>query len=140
MIIAILDTNGAGLGQNIIKKLKKDLCDDINIIALGTNTFATSKMVKAGAHVGVSGEKGICSFCRKNDVDCIIAPIGILCNGEKDMELCPSICKSIINMNCTKYILPLQKHDIYIPGTRNLQIKDFIDEIISDIKSKMMIS
>lgn len=140
MIIAILDTNGAGLGQNIIKKLKKDLCDDINIIALGTNTFATSKMVKAGAHVGVSGEKGICSFCKKNDVDCIIAPIGILCNGEKDMELCPSICKSIINMNCTKYILPLQKHDIYIPGTRNLQIKDFIDEIISDIKSKMVIS
>ena len=140
MIIAILDTNGAGLGQNIIKKLKKDLCDDINIIALGTNTFATSKMVKAGAHVGVSGEKGICSFCKKNDVDCIIAPIGILCNGEKDMELCPSICKSIINMNCTKYILPLQKHDIYIPGTRNLQIKDFIDEIISDIKNKMVIS
>lgn len=140
MIIAILDTNGAGLGQNIIKKLKKDLCSDINIIALGTNTFATSKMVKAGAHVGVSGEKGICSFCKKNDVDCIIAPIGILCNGEKDMELCPSICKSIINMNCTKYILPLQKHDIYIPGTRNLQIKDFIDEIISDIKNKMVIS
>ena len=140
MIIAILDTNGAGLGQNIIKKLKKDLCSDINIIALGTNTFATSKMVKAGAHVGVSGEKGICSFCKKNDVDCIIAPIGILCNGEKDMELCPSICKSIINMNCTKYILPLQKHDIYIPGTRNLQIKDFIDEIISDIKNKIVIS
>ena len=140
MIIAILDTNGAGLGQNIIKKLKKDLFHDINIIALGTNTFATSKMVKAGAHIGVSGEKSICSFCKKNKVDCIIAPIGILCNGEKDMELCPSICKAVINMDCTKYIIPLQKHDIYIPGTRNLQIKDFIEEIISDIKCKMVIS
>ena len=140
MIIAILDTNGAGLGQNIIKKLKKDLFHDINIIALGTNTFATSKMVKAGAHIGVSGEKSICSFCKKNKVDCIIAPIGILCNGEKDMELCPSICKAVINMDCTKYIIPLQKHDIYIPGTRNLQIKDFIEEIISDIKFKMVIS
>ena len=93
MIIAIFDTNGAGLGQNIIKRLKKDLSNDINIIALGTNTFATSKMVKAGAHVGVSGEKAISSFCKKNKVDCIIAPIGILCNGEKDIELCPSICK-----------------------------------------------
>ena len=114
MIIAIFDTNGAGLGQNIIKRLKKDLSNDINIIALGTNTFATSKMVKAGAHVGVSGEK--------------------------DMELCPSICKSIINMDCTKYILPLQKYDIYIPGTRNFQIKDFIEEILSDIKNKMVTS
>ena len=140
MIIAILDTNGAGLGQNIIKKLKKDLFYDINIIALGTNTFATSKMVKAGAHIGVSGEKAICSFCKKNKVDCLIAPIGILCNGEKDIELCPSICKAVINMNCTKYILPLQKYDIYIPGTRDLQIKDFIEEIISDIKCKMVIS
>lgn len=140
MIIAIFDTNGAGLGQNIIKRLKKDLSNDINIIALGTNTFATSKMVKAGAHVGVSGEKAISSFCKKNKVDCVIAPIGILCNGEKDMELCPSICKSIINMDCTKYILPLQKYDIYIPGTRNLQIKDFIEEILSDIKNKMVTS
>ena len=77
---------------------------------------------------------------KKNKVDCIIAPIGILCNGEKDMELCPSICKAVINMDCTKYIIPLQKHDIYIPGTRNLQIKDFIEEIISDIKCKMVIS
>lgn len=140
MIIAILDTNGAGLGQNIIKKFKKEFSNDINIIALGTNTFATSKMVKAGAHIGVSGEKAICYFCKKNEVNCIIAPIGVLCNGEKDMELCPSICKAIINMNCTKYILPLQKYNIYIPGTRNLQIKDFIDEIISDIKNKMVIS
>lgn len=140
MIVAVIDTNGAGLGQNIIKKLKKELCNDINIIALGTNTFATSQMVKSGAHLGISGEKAICSFCKKKKIDFIIAPIGILCNGEKDIELCPCICKSVINLDCVKYILPLQKHNIYIPGTRNLQIKDFIDEIISDIKSKIVIN
>lgn len=65
MIVAILDTNGAGLGQSIIKKIKQEICADINIIALGTNTFATSKMVKSGAHVGISGEKAICAFCKK---------------------------------------------------------------------------
>lgn len=137
MIVAILDTNGAGLGQSIIKKIKQEICADINIIALGTNTFATSKMVKSGAHVGISGEKAICAFCKKNTADCIIAPIGILCNGEKDMELCPCICKAIINMDCTKYILPLQRYNLYIPGTRELSIKDIVDEIIDDIKSKL---
>lgn len=137
MIIAVLDTNGAGLGQSIIKKLKQEISTDMNIIALGTNTLATSKMVKSGAHIGISGEKAIYAFCNKNAVDCIIAPIGILCNGEKDMELSPCICKAVINMSCTKYILPLQKYNIYIPGTRELSIKDIIDEIIDDIKSRI---
>jgi len=44
---------------------------------------------------------------------------------------------SIFNMDCTKYIIPLQKHGIYIPGTRNLQIKDIINEIVTDIKNRL---
>ena len=137
MIIAVLDTNGAGLGQSIIKKLKQEINKDINIIALGTNTFATSKMVKSGANLGISGEKAICAFCKKNNIDFIIAPIGILCNGEKDIELCPCICKAVLNLDCIKYILPLQRYNIYIPGTRELAIKDMIDEIINDINIKI---
>jgi len=134
MKIAVIDAQGAGLGQTIIKKIRKEIDLDVYIIALGTNTFATSNMVRCGANVGISGEKAICSFCRTNKIDSIIGPIGIICNGGINGEVTPLISYSIFNMDCTKYILPLQKHGIYIPGTRNLQIKDIIEEIVLNIK------
>lgn len=137
MKIAVIDAQGAGLGQNIIKRLRKEIDQDVYIIALGTNSFATSKMVKAGANVGISGEKAISSFCKETKIDSIIGPIGIICSGGIHGEITAMISNAIFNMDCTKYILPLQKHGIYIPGTRNLQIKDIIEEILLDIKNNI---
>jgi len=134
MKIAVIDAQGAGLGQTIIKKIHKEIDLDIYIVALGTNTLATSNMIRAGANEGISGEKSICSFCKTIKIDSIIGPIGILCSGGINGEVTSMISNSIFNMDCTKYILPLQKHGIYIPGTRNLQIKDMIEEIVLDIK------
>jgi len=134
MKIAVIDAQGAGIGQAVIKKIRKEIEDDIYIIALGTNTYATSTMIKAGADVGISGEIEISKFCSENQLDSIIGPIGIICNGGINGEITPLISRSIFKKDCTKYILPLQKHGIYIPGTRNLQIKDIIEEIVLDIK------
>lgn len=137
MKIAVIDIQGAGLGQSIIKKIRREINDNIYIIALGVNTCATSNMVRAGANVGISGERAICSFCRSNMIDSIIVPIGIMCNGYINEEITSIIPQSIFNMDCIKYILPLQKHGIYIPGTRNLEIKDIITEVIVDIKKRV---
>lgn len=137
MRIAIIDAQGAGLGQTIIKKIRKDLSSDIYIIALGTNSFATSNMIKAGANIGIMGENEICSFCTNNIIDSLIGPIGVICTGGINGEITALISESLFNMDCIKYIIPLQNHGIYIPGTRNLQIKEIIEEIVLDIKKKL---
>lgn len=134
MKIAIIDAQGAGLGQTIIKKLLREIKEDIYILALGTNSVATAKMVRSGARVGITGESAICTFCSTQEVDCIIGPIGIMVSGGINGEITPKISQAIFKMECTKYIIPLQKHGIYIPGTRNLEIKEIIQEIIEDIK------
>lgn len=138
MRIAVIDAQGAGLGQTIIKRLKKEILHTIYIIALGTNTIATSNMVKAGANVGITGSNAICSFCIRNGADCIIGPIGIICNGGIEGEITSQISTSIFNMNCTKYIIPLRKHGIYIPGTRDMEIKEIMQEIIDDINKSFI--
>lgn len=134
MKIAIIDAQGAGIGQTIIKRIRKEITNNIYIVALGTNVLATSNMIKAGANTGISGEREICSFCKTNKIDSIIGPIGIICSGGINGEITPMVSDAIFNMDCTKYILPLQKHGIYIPGTRNLQIKDMIEEIVLNLK------
>ncbi|SHK07707.1 protein of unknown function [Paramaledivibacter caminithermalis DSM 15212] len=137
MKIAVLDAQGAGLGKTIIKKIKKEIDSDIYLIALGTNPVATSNMIKAGANTGITGEKDICSFCETNNPDCIIGPIGIICSGGIKGEITSSISQAVFKLECTKYIIPMQKHGIYIPGTTKLKIKDIIDEIISSIKENI---
>jgi hypothetical protein len=137
MKVAVIDAQGAGIGQSVIKKIRKEIADNLYIVALGTNSCATSNMVRAGANVGITGEKAIVAFCKNNALDAIIAPIGALYSGGINGEITASISKAILDLESIKYIMPLQKHGIYIPGTRNLQIKDIIDEIVFDIKGRL---
>ncbi len=133
MKIAIIDAQGAGLGRTIIKRLRKEINTNIYIYALGTNPIATSNMIKEGADEGITGEDAIHSFCKTTKVDSIIGPIGIICSGGIDGEITPLISQAIFEMDCIKYIIPLQKHGIYIPGTTTLRIKEIFDDIINDI-------
>lgn len=134
MKIAVIDGQGGGLGKIIIEKLKRELGDDVEILALGTNAYATANMVKAGANEGASGESAICFCCKNVKFNCIIGPIGIVCPNSMLGELTPLMAEAIFNSECTKYIVPISKHGLYIPGIKNLQINDFIHEIAMDIK------
>jgi hypothetical protein len=134
MRIAVIDGQGGGLGKTIIEKLKKDLGNNVEILALGTNAYATSSMVKVGASEGASGESAICFCCKNVKFDCIIGPIGIVCPNSMLGELTPLMAEAIFNCDCTKYLIPLNKHGIFIPGIKHLQIHDFIQEITDEIK------
>ncbi|MDF2880628.1 MAG: hypothetical protein K0R54_1185 [Clostridiaceae bacterium] len=137
MNIAVIDAQGGGIGQTVVKKLRREFKSDINIFALGTNSTATSNMLKAGSNYGITGEESIISFCHTKKINAIIGPIGIMVSGGINGEITTAISKSIFEMECIKYIVPMRKHGIYIPGTRNLEIKDIIDEIIENIKLEM---
>lgn len=136
MKIAVIDGQGAGLGQAVIKKIRREIGTDIFITALGTNEKASSNMMKSGANKSITGSHDITLFCSQQKIDCIIGPIGIVCSGGINGEISSSVSESIFTMDCTKYIIPLQNHGIYIPGTRNLEIKEIIDEIVMDIKKR----
>ena len=136
MRIAIIDAQGAGIGQSVIKKIRKDTGKKHKLIALGTNAKAGLNMIEAGADEVFTGEISICKFLNENRIDCIIGPIGIICNGGIEGEISDTISSAIFNSNCNKYIIPLRKHGIYIPGTWNLEIKDMINEIVRKISEK----
>lgn len=137
MIIAVVDAKGAGMGREIVKRLCheiKALNHDITIAALGTNETASENMLKEGADIGITGDADICNYLYDNNIFCIIGPIGILCCTGINGEITSNIARCIFRIDCRKYILPLQKHGIYIPGTTKLQIKDMTSEIICDIQ------
>lgn len=137
MIIAVLDGQGAGIGRAFIKKLKKELRDDVKVVALGTNKVAMQNMLKNGADSGYCGEDEIVYFLTNYIPDAIVGPIGILTCGGINGEITAKIAHLVFSLDCKKYIIPLNLHGIFIPGTMNLSMKEIFSQIIEDIKEAL---
>ena len=60
----------------MLKKIKKAAIPGAEIYALGTNSAATTAMLKAGADYGATGENPVLVNCR--DADYIIVPLGFM--------------------------------------------------------------
>jgi hypothetical protein len=58
MNILVIDGMGGGIGKSIIEHIKSEY-SDIEITAVGTNSLATSAMLKAGADNGATGENAV---------------------------------------------------------------------------------
>ena len=58
MKLVIIDGQGGKMGRTVIEQLKKNL-PDLEIYAIGTNSIATSAMLKAGADYGATGENPV---------------------------------------------------------------------------------
>ncbi|HAX73474.1 MAG TPA: hypothetical protein DCY20_08115 [Firmicutes bacterium] len=136
MKICVIDAQGAGIGQTIIKRIRKQL-PQIELIAIGTNKIAMTNMLEAGAISGLYGEEAIIKFFEQTCIDAIIGPIGILVAGGIKGEITLGISQAIFTKSCPKYIIPLKRHGIFIPGTSDLLIKDMIQDIIDQLKNDL---
>ena len=65
--IAVIDGQGGGIGANLVEKLKANF-PEISILALGTNSVATGKMLKAGADQGATGENAVIYNVKNVDI------------------------------------------------------------------------
>lgn len=134
MNIAVVDGQGGGIGKTIIDMLRYELGERVNIIALGTNDYAAKSMLTAGASLCFSGEEAIVSYIKSNKLNCIVAPVGILCIGGLIGEVTANISEAFFSKDCIKYIIPLRKHGFYIPGAAKLELKELLQEIVMEIK------
>lgn len=83
--------------------------------------------------MGYCGEDEIVYFLSNFVPDAIVGPIGILTCGGINGEITAKIAQMVFSLECKKYIIPLNLHGIFIPGTINLSIKEIFNYIIEDI-------
>ena len=67
MNILVIDAQGGGIESRLSALLKKRYPEQY-ITAVGTNSLATSAMLKAGADVAATGENPVIACSRKTDV------------------------------------------------------------------------
>ena len=129
--IVVIDAQGGGLGKQLITNIKEEL-EDVRIIAVGTNSIATSAMLKAGADIAATGENAVAVNAR--DADIIVGPIGIIIADAMYGEVTPTIANAVSSSSAKKVLIPFNQYEIFIVGVQEQNVKAFVKETIEQLK------
>jgi NAD(P)-dependent dehydrogenase (short-subunit alcohol dehydrogenase family) len=130
--IAVVDGQGGGIGSLIVRRLREEFGDGIELIALGTNSAATAAMMRSRANKGATGENAI--VCNVNKVDIIIGPLSIVLANAMLGELTPKMAEAIASSTSKKILLPLNQEGIDIISVEKEPLPHMIEKIIDKIK------
>ena len=128
--ILVIDGQGGKIGSLLIERFRLKTKKH-EIYAIGTNSIATSTMLKAGADFGATGENP--AVVNSRDADIIVGPIGIVVADSLVGEVTPAMAVAIGQSSAQKVLLPINRCNNYIVGARELSIHDLIDEAIAHI-------
>jgi len=132
MMILVIDGMGGGIGKAVIEHIRGEY-SDADIIAVGTNSAATSVMLKAGANHGATGENAAIYNCKKADV--IIGAMGIVIVNSMYGEISPKIAKAVSSSPAHKILIPKCKCGVSVLGLDDRPIQAYISEINKTLKS-----
>jgi hypothetical protein len=111
--IVILDGMGGGIGAELIAKLKAGRVN-ADIIALGTNSTATERMMRAGATRGATGGNAVRISIGAGDY--IIGPIGIVIANSMMGEITPEIAEAVLGARGERILIPLPNDHFTLVG------------------------
>jgi len=128
----ILDGQGGGIGAAVIKGLRESEGNYIQILALGTNSIATARMMKAGANRGGTGENAIVQTSRKADV--IVGPLSILMANAMMGEVTPAMAVAVGSSEAKKIFIPLTQEHIEIVGVSSEPLPHLVSRVVEIIR------
>jgi hypothetical protein len=137
MRIIVIDGMGGGIGTELCTRLR-ELClsGAEELIALGTNSTATGRMLKAGAHQGATGENAIRVTVPTGDF--IVGPIGIIIANSMMGEITAPMVEAVLSAPGERVLLPLQSGHFYIPGLGREPLGKLLDDVVDHIRRKML--
>ena len=131
MKILIVDGQGGGVGRQLAVQIKQTF-PDIQLMAVGTNTVATSAMLKGGADTAATGENAVLVAARKADV--IIGPLGIVVADSLSGEITPAMANAVAQSNAKRILLPFKNCDNVIVGVSDYTLVNLIQLAIEELR------
>ncbi|MCL2856862.1 MAG: DUF3842 family protein [Oscillospiraceae bacterium] len=130
MKVVIIDGQGGKMGQMIVERIKSvDISCELT--AVGTNSIATSAMLKAGAQFGATGENPVIVASRNADV--IIGPLGIIAADSLLGEVTPAMAVAIAQSKAKKLLLPVNLCNNIVVGAGSLPLAKLIVEVVDEL-------
>jgi hypothetical protein len=131
MKVVVIDGQGGKMGAAVISELVGKL-PSAEIIAVGTNSIATSAMLSAKPTAAATGENAVIVNCR--DADFIIGPIGIVVADSLHGEISPAMSAAVGQSRAKKILIPVSRCNTYVVGVAEYSLSDYIRLAIEQIR------
>lgn len=132
MVVMVMDGQGGGIGSAIIKGLRAEVGQSLEILALGTNSEATSRMMKAGANRGATGENAI--IRSSSGADIIVGPLAIIMAHAMMGEVTPRMAEAVCASGARKILLPLTQEKVTLAGLVGEPLPHLVNQAVQWIK------
>ena len=113
MKVLVVDGQGGRLGQKLVETIRSEF-PETDLMAVGTNSMATERMLKAGAKTAATGENALIVACRSADV--IIGPIGIAMADSLMGEISPAMAHAVSACEAERILIPMNMCGSYVAG------------------------
>ena len=113
MRVLVIDAQGGGVGRQLVAAIKKGV-PGAEVTAVGSNSLATSAMLKAGADQAATGENAVVVNCRRADV--IVGPIGIVIADALLGEITPAMAMAVGQSGAKRLLIPMNHCDNIVVG------------------------
>lgn len=130
MRILIIDGQGGRIGRQLIEVISKRYPEH-PITAIGTNSIATSAMLKGGASEAATGENAVIVACRKADV--IIGPVGIVIADSLLGEVSPAMALAVAQSSAVRILIPMNRCENLVAGIGNQSAGTLIDDAVDKL-------
>ncbi len=130
MELLVVDGQGGRIGQQLVRAITTRYPQQ-RIFAVGTNSLATSAMLKGGAIQGATGENALVVACRKADV--ILGPLGIVIADALLGEISPAMAAAVGQSRAKKILIPMNQCDTVIAGVTDPSTGRLLDSALQEL-------
>ena len=132
MNILVIDGQGGNIGRQLVKMIREAL-PGAPITAVGTNSIATSNMLKAGADSAATGENAVLVACRR--ADAILGPVGIVLADALLGEVTPAMAAAVGASDAVRILIPLERCGTLVAGVRELSTAALLEDAVAKLLS-----
>lgn len=137
MKIVVVDGQGGRLGRLLVEGVKARL-PQAQVYALGTNTVATSAMLKAGADFGATGENPVVRNVA--DADGVLGPVGIVVANAILGEVTPAMAEAVGSCRAKKFLIPMNSCGVVVAGVGELPLPAYVAQAVEALAAERNLS
>ena len=129
--ILIIDGQGGRIGKMLAERVSE--IGGVQITVVGTNSMATSAMMKSGVLRGATGENPVVVLSAEADV--IAGPVGIIMANSMLGEITEKMAAAVASSRAEKVLIPISKCSVAVAGVKEMSLAALIDDAAEKISN-----
>lgn len=130
MTVLIIDGQGGNIGKQLAARLREEF-PSLTLHGVGTNSIATSNMLKGGVDTAATGENAVSVACRGADI--IVGPVGIVIADSLMGEVTPAMARDVGQSPAVKILVPMNRCDTLVAGIGGSTVSELITDAVEKV-------